>query len=41
MAGRVLLFIHRHFFATLAMLAGATLVLAVLRRTLFGAIGID
>jgi hypothetical protein len=31
MGGRVLLFIHRHFFATLATVAAATLVLAVFR----------
>ncbi len=31
MGGRVLLFIHRHFFATLAMLVTGAFVLAVLR----------
>jgi hypothetical protein len=31
MGGRVLLFIHRHFFATLALLAAGTLTLAVFR----------
>lgn len=31
MGGRILLFIHRHFFATLALLAAGTLTLAVLR----------
>ena len=31
MGGRVLLFIHRHFFTTLGVVAAATLVLAVTR----------